>query len=121
MTNEKKGVTGKCDALQQPASQEALSKEQRHVNSVPFRIQVPGSGEATVLLDLVKSEHQRLRVDIHEFRGKQFIGIRNWYRSGYGAEWTPSNSGVSMRPNQVAAIVQALMLAGQASNSKRDA
>jgi hypothetical protein len=119
MTDKKKAVTGKCDG---PLSntQDALSKTQSHVNSVPTRIQAPGSFPTTIFLDLQRSQQHRLRVDVHEYRGRKFVGIRNYYQDGSG-EWLASNHGVSIRPEHVAAVVQALMLAGQAFDPKEGA
>ncbi|WP_165651200.1 transcriptional coactivator p15/PC4 family protein [Burkholderia gladioli] len=64
-------------------------------------------------LDIRRSETERLRVTMDEYRGRMLVDVRVWYVEP-GGEWKPGRSGVSLRPEQLAQVVQALMLAARA-------
>lgn len=64
------------------------------------------------LLDLQRNSRERLRITHVTFKGKPYIDLRIWYVD-QGADYQPSRSGVTIRPNQVGEIVRALTLAGR--------
>jgi hypothetical protein len=68
-------------------------------------------------LDLRKSDSERLRVQVKEYRGRVYIDLRTWYVAEDG-EYRPSSKGVTIKPTQVPEVVQALMLAGQSFDPK---
>src|SRR5260370_34106701 len=68
-------------------------------------------------LDLRKSDSERLRVQVKEYRGRTYIDLRTWYVAEDG-EYRPSSKGVTIKPTQVPEVVQALMLAGQSFDPK---
>ncbi|VVG71651.1 hypothetical protein PAP18089_02636 [Pandoraea apista] len=68
-------------------------------------------------LDIRKSDSERLRITISEYRGRTFIDLRTWYSTETG-EFKPGRAGVTLRPDQIAEIVQGLMLAGRAIDPK---
>jgi hypothetical protein len=72
---------------------------------------------AQPLLDLRRSDHERLRVTLSEFRGRTLIDLRIWYSTDAG-EWKPGRSGVSLRASQVGEVVQALTLAARSVDPK---
>ncbi|SAK61449.1 Transcriptional Coactivator p15 (PC4) [Caballeronia catudaia] len=67
------------------------------------------SKAATPLLDLRRSDSERLRVTVSEYRGRSYIDLRIWFATD-GGELKPSRAGVSLRPEQVGEVVQALLL-----------
>ncbi|WP_175939917.1 transcriptional coactivator p15/PC4 family protein [Caballeronia sp. BCC1704] len=69
------------------------------------------------LLDLRRSDSERLRVTLSEYRGRTLVDLRVWYSTETG-EWKPGRAGVSLRPNQVGEVVQALMLAARSVDPK---
>jgi hypothetical protein len=71
----------------------------------------------TQFLDLRKSDSERLRVHVREYRGRTFIDLRTWYM-GEDGEYRPSSKGVTIKPDQVPEISRGLMLAGQSFDPK---
>ncbi|WP_028226733.1 transcriptional coactivator p15/PC4 family protein [Paraburkholderia ferrariae] len=71
----------------------------------------------TEFLDLRRSDSERLRVTVGEYRGRTLVDLRVWYSTESG-EWRPGRAGVSIRPEQVGELMQALRLAAQAADPK---
>lgn len=71
----------------------------------------------TEFLDLRRGDSERLRVTVSEYRGLSRIDVRLWYVTE-GGEWKPGRAGVSLRPEQVGEVMQALRLAAQAADPK---
>jgi hypothetical protein len=71
----------------------------------------------TFFLDRLKTPCQRLRIEIREYQGRQFIDFRLWFRDVSG-DWLPSDRGISIRQSDVPEIVRGLMLAGGAIDPK---
>ena len=71
----------------------------------------------TEFLDIRRSDSERLRITISEFKGRTFIDLRVWYSTESG-EFKPGRAGVSLRPEQVGEVVQGLMLAARAIDPK---
>ncbi len=65
------------------------------------------------IMDIARSDSERLRVTVSQYRGRTFIDLRVWY-SAEGGEYKPSGKGVTIRPNQVPEILQGLRLAAEA-------
>jgi hypothetical protein len=68
-------------------------------------------------LDVHRSGSERLRVQIRQYRGREFLDVRCWYLANDG-EYHPSQKGVTFNPSQLAELVQALMIAGRAFDAK---
>lgn len=73
--------------------------------------------DPSCLLDIRKSDSERLRINISEYRGRTFIDLRVWYSIESG-DFKPGRAGVSLRPDQVAEIVQGLLVAARAIEPK---
>lgn len=69
----------------------------------------------TFILEVQKNNTERLRVSVSEYRGRTFVDLRVWY-VGEDGSYRPSSKGVTIRPAQVAEIVQGLMLAARAAD-----
>ena len=65
------------------------------------------------LVDIRKSDSERLRINISEYRGRTFIDLRVWYSTESG-EYKPGRAGVSLRPDQIGEVVQGLLVASRA-------
>lgn len=68
-------------------------------------------------LDVHRSASERLRVQLRQYRGREFLDVRCWYLADNG-EYRPSQKGVTLNPSQLAELVQALMIAGRAFDAK---
>ena len=71
----------------------------------------------TEFLDIRRSDSERLRVTVSEYRGRSLVDLRVWYATSDG-EFKPGRAGVSLRPEQVGEVMQALRLAAQAADPK---
>ncbi|MGN6259616.1 MAG: transcriptional coactivator p15/PC4 family protein [Ralstonia sp.] len=71
----------------------------------------------TEFLSLRRSDSERLRVTVGEYRGRTLIDLRIWYSTESG-QYKPSRAGISLRPDQVAEVTQGLMLAARAADPK---
>lgn len=78
------------------------------VNTAPSSI----VDNSSVFLDIRKSDSERLRIGVSEYRGRVSVDLRVWY-SVEGGEYKPGRAGVTLRPNQVTEVVQGLMLAAR--------
>lgn len=72
---------------------------------------------STCFLDAHRSTSERLRVQLRQYRGREFLDVRCWYLADDG-EYRPSQKGVTLNPSQLAELVQALMIAGRAFDAK---
>ena len=77
----------------------------------------PQSNQRPIFAEIQKSSTQRLRVEVTEFHGSTYIDLRIWVAAA-GGEWKPSGRGVSMRPSQIAQVVQGLLLAARSVDSQ---
>ncbi|RAS35856.1 transcriptional coactivator p15/PC4 family protein [Paraburkholderia bryophila] len=75
--------------------------------------QAPSAPAAATFLDIRKSDSERLRITVSEYRGRTFIDLRVWYSVDSG-EFKPGRAGVSLRPYQIAEVTQGLLLASRA-------
>ncbi|ABI87959.1 transcriptional Coactivator p15 family protein [Burkholderia ambifaria AMMD] len=73
------------------------------------------SAAGTSFLDIRRSDSERLRVTVSEYRGRVLVDLRIWFAAEHG-EWKPGRAGVSLRPDQVGEVMQALRLAAQAAD-----
>ena len=75
------------------------------------------SRDPSCLLDIRKSDSERIRINISDYRGRTFIDLRVWYSTESG-EFKPGRAGVSLRPDQIAEVVQGLLVASRAIDLK---
>jgi hypothetical protein len=67
------------------------------------------TGAGACFLDMRRTDSERLRIVVSEYRGRTLIDLRVWYSTESG-EFRPGRAGVSLRPDQVAEVVQGLLL-----------
>ncbi|RQZ14163.1 hypothetical protein DIE15_19170 [Burkholderia sp. Bp9031] len=70
-----------------------------------------------LILDLQRGPRERLRIMRRTYRGRPLIDFRVWYVDAKG-DYQPSRSGVSIRPNQIGEVIQALHLAARAADPR---
>ncbi|MBW5285308.1 transcriptional coactivator p15/PC4 family protein [Burkholderia gladioli] len=83
-------------------------------NLISADVNTDASGRSC-FLDLRRSDSERLRVTVDEYRGRTLIDLRIWYCTESG-EWKPGRAGVSLRPEQASEVMQALRLAAMAAD-----
>lgn len=66
----------------------------------------------TQVIDIPRNTHERMRVEICEYKGCTYIDLRVWYQVD-GGEFKRSSKGVMLRPTQIPEIIQGLTLAAE--------
>ncbi len=72
-----------------------------------------------VIRDIEKGGGEIIRVEISEFRGKNYLNIRTWYTDRESGEYKPTQKGVSIRPDQYEEL-KAAILAAESELKKLD-
>ena len=63
------------------------------------------------LLVLPKNSREEIRLSITEFKGATYVDLRTWYEPREGGERKPSREGVSLRPQALPQLLEALKTA----------
>ena len=71
-------------------------------------------------LDIRRSDSERLRITISEYRGRTFVDLRVWYSAESG-EFRPGRAGLTIRPEQMAEVMQGMLMVSRAIDPKGDA
>lgn len=67
-----------------------------------------------IIKDIDKGGGEIIRVEVSEFKGKQYLNIRTWYTDRDSGEYKPTQKGVSIRPDLYEALKEAVLAAGAA-------
>lgn len=60
------------------------------------------------MTDIVKSKKAIIRVAVDEYRGRERVDVRTFYRDDDG-EFTPSRQGISLPVDQLGELIDALI------------
>lgn len=60
-----------------------------------------------LLATIPKNRREEIRITRSAFNGHEFVQLRVWFRADDG-EMRPGKAGISIRPNQVDEVVEAL-------------
>ena len=72
------------------------------------------------LLGIVdKNSRERIEVRAAEYEGHPYIDIRTYWRTKDDDEWKPSKKGVTLRPELVGELIQALGKVEDGSKPRR--
>ncbi len=63
--------------------------------------------EQQAYVEISKSPHARIRIERREFKGIEFIDIRQYYRDDTDT-WKPTAKGVTLSPELVGELIKAL-------------
>ena len=69
------------------------------------------------ILEIPKSASERIRIIAKEYRGKSYIDLRCWYADD-GGQFHASSKGITLRPELVGQVVQGLLLAAKATQTR---
>ena len=64
-----------------------------------------------IIRDIDKGGGEIIRVEISEFKGKNYLNIRTWYTDRESGEYKPTQKGISIRPDLYEALKQAVLAA----------
>ena len=60
------------------------------------------------MVDIRRSSVEVIRVGLSEFRGRSYVHIRHWVESDRLGEYIPTKRGVTLQPDQVRELIDAL-------------
>jgi hypothetical protein len=72
-----------------------------------------GENKGLLIDTFPKRPGEEIRITVEEFQGRMRVNIRTWWQNDFG-EWRPGKQGISLTPDQMRALLQALPRADQA-------
>lgn len=71
------------------------------------------------IVEIPRGDNHRLVIQCLDYRGFPYLGVRVWYLDR-GGKWCPGNKGLTVRRSEVAAVVEALLLAKRMFGDAQD-
>jgi hypothetical protein len=60
-----------------------------------------------IIGEIERNDTERLRVEVSNYRGKDFVSARIYYLADNG-EWLPTKKGITVKPEQVDVLIDLL-------------
>ena len=64
--------------------------------------------EAKILATIEWSETEQLQISVSEYRGKSYFNLRIYYTTDDGANWLPTKKGVTVSPDNLPLLKDAV-------------
>ena len=64
-----------------------------------------------ILAAIPKNATEQLQIAINEFKGKEYLDLRIFYTTDDGASWLPTKKGVTVSPDQLETLLEAVKTA----------
>ncbi len=64
-----------------------------------------------LLAAIPKSPTEQLQIALNEFKGKEYLDLRIFYTTDDGASWLPTKKGVTVSPDQLEVLLEAVKTA----------
>ena len=58
-----------------------------------------------------RSSTEQLQIAINEYKGKKYLDLRIFYTTDNGASWLPTKKGVTISPNDLSILKEAIEVA----------
>lgn len=58
-----------------------------------------------------RSSTEQLQIAVKEFKGKKYLDLRIFYTTDDGASWLPTKKGVTVSPNHLSILKEAIEVA----------
>ena len=79
------------------------------------------SDESKLIASIPRTETEQIQVSINEFKGKKYLDLRIYYTTDDGANWLPTKKGVTVSPDNLMLLKDAVEEAMQELMSIDDA
>ena len=60
------------------------------------------------LLELTRSETNKIIVSVDEYNGRKFLSLREWFKPEDKPEWLPTKKGLTIRTGELDRFIQAI-------------
>lgn len=60
---------------------------------------------------LERSSTEQLQIAVKEYKGKKYLDLRIFYTTDDGASWLPTKKGVTVSPNHLSVLKEAIEVA----------
>jgi hypothetical protein len=81
-------------------------------------------GKAIRIQEIEKSQHEVVRIELHEYRGRWYLSARTWFRREASGAFAPSRAGLNIRfdllPAFLEAVQEAATGAGRGESDLKD-
>ena len=64
--------------------------------------------QSNVLATIPKSATEQLQIALNEYKGKKYLDLRIFYTTDDGASWNPTKKGVTVAPDQLQILKEAI-------------
>lgn len=64
--------------------------------------------EENILLRIPRTATEEVHVQINEYKGKKYLDLRVFYTKDGGATWNPTQKGVTIYPDRLAELKDAI-------------
>ena len=69
------------------------------------------SDQKNILATIPKGQTEQVQIAINEFKGKKYLDLRIFYTTDDGGTWLPSKKGVTVAPDQLPILIDAVQTA----------
>lgn len=67
--------------------------------------------ENKLISTIERSSTEQLQIAVKEFKGKKYLDLRIFYTTDDGASWLPTKKGVTISPNHLSILKEAIEVA----------
>lgn len=67
--------------------------------------------ENKLISTIERSSTEQLQIAVKEFKGKKYLDLRIFYTTDDGASWLPTKKGVTVSPNHLSILKEAVEVA----------
>ncbi|MCI5823474.1 MAG: transcriptional coactivator p15/PC4 family protein [Candidatus Gastranaerophilales bacterium] len=67
--------------------------------------------ENKLISTIERSSTEQLQIAVKEFKGKKYLDLRIFYTTDDGASWLPTKKGVTVSPNHLSILKEAIEVA----------
>ena len=67
--------------------------------------------ENKLISTIERSSTEQLQIAVKEFKGKKYLDLRIFYTTDDGASWLPTKKGVTVSPNHLSILKDAIEVA----------
>lgn len=64
--------------------------------------------EKQLLASIERNATEELQIAINEYKGKQYVDLRIFYTNDEGDTWNPTKKGVTVAPDKIDDVIEAL-------------